>query len=76
VEEARNLFREIEKLIEKKKSRGVKNIEMEIQYDYISAYLDFFSPLLPPSSSSSSSFTSSSSSQAPFIPPLTVARKV
>jgi hypothetical protein len=73
VEEAKDLFREVEKLIENKKG-SLKNVEMELQYDYIAAFLDFFTPFEPQQPSSSSS--SSSSSSLPSIPPLTVARKV
>jgi hypothetical protein len=46
VEEAKDLFREVEKLVENKKA-SLKNVEMELQYDYIAAFLDFFSPFKP-----------------------------
>jgi hypothetical protein len=65
VDEAKELFEVVRKLIEKKKENNV-DCEMTLQYDYISAYLDFYSPLL----------TSDSVVGNELVPPLKVAREV
>jgi hypothetical protein len=73
VDKARELFGEVEKTVEKRRKKEGNTVEMEIQYDYIAAYLDFFSSVAE-STSSSSSFSSSSSPEENLVPPLTVAR--